>query len=489
MKIVLTRPAYSPLYQLITSKAKHKEVVPPLGLLYVAAALEQDRHQVEIIDGELEDLTPSEILRRIELSKPQVIGASATTVDFDYANLILRTAKENFTLTTILGGVHPTVLPNQILSENPHIDYLVRGEGEITARELLEELEGSKNFSRVNGLSYRERGEIINNPDRPFMPDLNKNLLPARHLVDQSKYILPVPGKGMQRTTSIQTMRGCPFDCIYCYRMFGKHVRFRDPVLVADEIEDCINRYGIECIVFMDDNFALEPERVIELCEQIVNRKLNFSWYCFSRASTIKEDLLGIMKDAGCKEISIGVESGNQEILNAAGKNTTLEQYIKAYKSLGKFGFERRGSFILGLPYENSSTLRDTVNFAKRLSLDRAFFNICTPYPATRLFQMSQRGEGLRLITNSWKEFKRWGNAVIELEDVSRDELIEWQKIAMMEFYIRPRIIFYHIKQFIKGNHTRFYYRPLFFGLKEFYIRKVKKVLKTMFLPAKDSSV
>lgn len=475
MKIMLVRPAYSPLYQLITSKTKYKEVVPPLGLLYIAAALEQDGHQVEIVDGEVDDLTSSEILQRIELSKPQVVGVSATTVDFDYASLILREAKERFNLTTILGGAHPTVLPTEVLSENPHIDYLVRGEGEITACELLKELEGGANFSQISGLSYRQGGEVINNPDRPFMPDLNKNVLPARHLVNQSKYILPVPGKGMRRMTSIQTMRGCPFACIYCYRMFGKHVRFRDPVLVVDEIEDCINNYGIECVVFVDDTFALKPERVIELCEQIIKRKLKFSWYCFSRADTIKEELLGIMKDAGCKEISIGVESGNQEILDIASKNIKLEQYIKAYELLGKFGFERRGSFILGLPYENSKTLRDTVDFAKRLSLDRAFFNICTPYPATQLFQMAQRMEGLRLTTNSWKEFKRWGNAVIELEDVSRDELIEWQKNAMMEFYVRPRIISYHIKQFIRGNHTRFYYRPLLFGLKEFYNRKVKK--------------
>lgn len=477
MKVLLTRPAYSPLYQLFTSKTKYKSVDFPLGITYVAAALEREGHQVEVIDGEADDLTPSELVKQIEVSKPDIVGAGATTVDFDDANLILREAKERFNVITVLGGPHATVLADQVLHENPHIDYLVRGEGEITTRELLKQLEQKGNLSQVEGLSYREEAKIIHNADRPLIPDLNENCVPARHLVDQSKYLLPLPGKGIRRVTAIQALRGCPFRCVYCYRMFGSRVRFRDPVLVVDEIEDCINNYGVEYVNLVDDTFMVNAKRVIELCEEIIKRKLKFSWQCFTRADTLEEDLLRIMKEAGCKQISIGVESGNQEILDKAGKGTNLDQYVRAYALLEKVGFEKRGSFILGLPYENSKTLRDTVDFAKKLKLDRAFFNICTPYPGTQLFQMAERGEGLHLTTNSWKEFKRWGNAVIELGDVSRDNLIEWQKIATMEFYARPRIIFHHLKAFIGGEHDKFFYRPLFFGLKEFYNRKIRSLL------------
>ena len=478
MKVLLTRPAYSPLYQLITSKTRYKSVDFPLGIAYVAAALERDGHQVEIVDGEADDLTPSGLLKQIELSKPDIVGAGATTVDFDYANLILKEAKERFSVITLLGGPHATVLPAQVLHENPHIDYLVREEGEITTRELLKQLEQKGDLSQVEGLSYRQEARVIHNADRPFIPDLNENCVPARHLADQSKYLLPLPGKGMRRVTAIQAMRGCPFRCIYCYRMFGNRVRYRDSVLVIDEVEDCINNYGVEYVNFVDDTFMINAERVNKLCEEIMERKLKFSWQCFTRADTIGEDLLRIMKKAGCKQISIGVESGNQEILDKAGKGIRLEQYVKAYELLGKVGFEKRGSFILGLPYENARTLRDTIDFAKKLKLDRAFFNICTPYPGTQLFQMAERGDGLHLTTNSWKEFKRWGNAVIELEDVSRDKLIEWQKIAMVEFYARPRIIFHHLKAFIGGDHKKFYYRPLLFGLREFYNRKIKSFFR-----------
>ncbi|MFC2001736.1 B12-binding domain-containing radical SAM protein [Chloroflexota bacterium] len=478
MKVLLTRPAYSPVYGLITSKTRYKEVSPPIGLLYVAACLERDGHQVEVIDGEVDDLTPEELFENIKASRPDIVGAGATTVDFDDSNLILRMVKERLDITTLLGGPHATVLPDQVLRENPHIDYVIRGEGEISTSEFLKILEQKDDLSQVEGLSYREDGNIIHNADRPFMPELNGNIVPARHLVDQSKYLLPLPGKGMRPMTAIQAMRGCPFGCIYCYRMFGHKVRFRDPAQVIDEIEDCVNNYGVEYVTFVDDTFMINAKRVIEFCEEITKRILRFSWRCYTRADTIQEDLLKMVKEAGCRQISIGVESGNQDILDKSGKGTTLEQYARAYELLGKIGFEKRGSFILGLPYENANTLRDTVDFAKKLKLDRAFFNICTPYPATKLFQMAEKGEGLHLITNSWKEFKRWGNAVIELDGLSRDDLMEWQKIAMMEFYARPRIVLHHLRTFIGGDHKKFYYRPLLFGLKEYYNRKIKNIFK-----------
>ena len=478
MKVTLIRPAYSSLYQLITSKTRYKEVSPPMGLLYVAAALEQDGHQVQVIDGEADDLTPSQVLERIEASQPDVLGAGATSVDFHGANLVLREAKREFTVATVLGGAHGTVLADQILRENPHIDYVVRGEGEITARQLLDQLEHGGDLSKIEGLSYAEGTEATHNPERPFMADLDANCLPARHLVDQSKYLLPLPGKGMRRMTAIQAMRGCPFKCVYCYRMFGNTVRFRSPVLVVDEIEHCISTYGIEYVTFVDDTFMINAKRVIDLCQEMMKRKLDFSWRCYTRADTVDEGLLRVMKDAGCKQISIGVESGNQRVLDTAGKGTKLEQYVRAYDLLGKVGFEKRGSFILGLPYEDATTLRDTIDFAKRLRLDRAFFNICTPYPGTQLLEMAQKGEGLRLTGEEWEEFLRWGNAVIELEDVTRDELVEWQRTAMMEFYARPRIILHHLKEFIGGEREGFYYRPLFFGLKEFCERRIKGLFR-----------
>lgn len=474
MRVLLTRPAYSPLYQLITSKTKWKLVFPPMGLLYIAAALEEEGHQVEVVDGEADNLTSDEIVQRVEVSKPDIVGAGATTVDFEQAKSILSQVKERFGVMTVLGGAHGTILPNQVLEENHHIDYIVRGEGEITIRELLNEIGGNKNFSQVDGLSYREEGRVINNRERGLISDLDKNPLPARHLIDGSKYLFPVPRKGMQIMTSIQTARGCPFGCTYCYKMFGREVRFREPTLVVNEIEDCVNRWGVRFVSFVDDTFTIKRERVIEICNQIIRRGLKVSWSCLARADTLKEDMLKKMKEAGCRLVSTGVESGNQEILNRVKKGVTLKQYEEAYRLLKKIGFETRGSFILGLPYENAKTLRSTVDFAKKLQLDRAFFNIFTPYPGSRLFEATKRGEGVHLLTHCWEDFRRWGNAVIELDDVSRDELIEWQKIAMMEFYARPKTILWHIREFIRGEHSMYYYRPLFFGLGEFYQRKLK---------------
>lgn len=475
MRVLLTRPAYSPLYQLITSKTTQKLVFPPMGLLYIAAALEEEGHRVEIVDGEVDNLAPEGVLQKIEASKPDVVGAGATTVDFEYASSILRQAKKRFGVITLLGGAHGTVLPDQVLDENRHIDYVVRGEGEITVRELLRGIGGSGNLSQVEGISYREEGKVVNNRERSLISNLDNNSWPARHLLDNSKYLFPAPRKGMQVMTSIQTSRGCPYGCIYCYRMFGRSIRFRDPKLVVDEIEDLITRWDVRFISFVDDTFTVDRGRVIEICGQIIRRKLKFSWACLVRADTVEENMLRRMKEAGCEQVSIGVESGNQEVLSRTKKGITLEQCIEAYQLLKKVGFETRGSFMLGLPYENAQTLRNTVDFAKKLQLDRAFFNICTPYPGTPLFDMAKRGEGLSLLTQSWKDFRRWGNAVIELESVSRDELMEWQRVAMMEFYARPKVIFNHVKDFLRGEHAKYYYRPLLFGLAEFYARKIRR--------------
>jgi len=209
MKVLLTRPAYSPLYQLLTSKTKWKLVYPPMGLLYIASALEEGGHQVEIVDGEVDNLTPDEILHRIEVSKPDIVGAGATTVDFEYAQFILNHAKQRFGVITVLGGAHGTIFPSQVLEENPYIDYVVRGEGEVTIRELLKEIEGNKDYSRIEGLSYRDNGKPINNKTRSLIKDLDSICSPARHLLDTNKYLFPVSRKGMRVMTSIQTSRGC----------------------------------------------------------------------------------------------------------------------------------------------------------------------------------------------------------------------------------------------------------------------------------------
>ena len=460
-----------------------------MGLLYVAASLEQDGHEVEVIDGEADDLTPEKMLQAVEKSKPDIVGAGATTVDFEYANALLKQVKEKLGIQTVIGGPHSTIMPTRVLEENPHIDFAVRGEGEITARELVKELAAGKNFSKVDGLSFRKGDKIVNNRERELIPDLDSLPRPARRLVDQKKYLFPVPYRGMELVSEIQTSRGCPQKCVFCYRMFGMKLRLRSVKSVVDEIEYCVKELGVKFISFADDTLTIVPKRLIEICDEIIARKIKVHWFGLSRADKLNEEIIKKMKSAGCVMMSIGVESGSQEILDSMKKGTTLEQCRESIRLLKKHGFVTRASFIMGLPGEDRRTLRKTIDFAKDLALDRAFFNIFTPYPGTPLFEMAERGEGgVQLLTHNWKDFTRSGNAVINLGDIDSEELMEWQKIAMMEFYARPRIIFNHLLEFIRGERAWYYYRPFFFGLKEFYKRKLRFWTRKSGAPSKKKS-
>ncbi len=468
MRVVLARPPYSFLYKLIKAKTKQKQVWPPLGLMYIASNLRYAGHEVKIVDAEVDDLTLPQIMNEIMSFNPDVVGVGTATPEFFLASKILEEVKsESKNIITIIGGPHPTVLPEEVLEKNNHIDFVVRHEGEITSVELLNTIENNKELKTVAGISYRKHGSIVHNVNRELI-DVNKNPWPARDLIDQKKYLHPIPRKGMCMMTTVQSSRGCPNQCTFCYRMFGHKVRFREPKLFVDEIEYCVDKYNIYSFSFVDDTFTLVKKRVIGICDEISSRGMDISWICWARANTLDKEMLSKMKKAGCIQLSMGVESGNQKILDGVKKGTTLEQYKEYYKLLKEFGFETRGSFMLGLPHETRESIRDTINFAKELALDRAFFNICTPYPGTELYTQALKGNGIRLTTKDWKDFTRWGNAVTELDGITREELIELQKDAMTEFYVRPKIILHYIKAFIEGERAAFYYRPLWYAIKHF---------------------
>lgn len=467
MRVFLARPSYSTAYAMITSKTRSTMVMPPNGLMCVAGALERAGHEVSIADGEGEQLSTEAIVERAVAFGPAVVGVGATIVDFEQANEMLADLKERLGVHTILGGPHGTILADEILRKNAHIDVVVRGEGEETAVELFAALENGGHLGSIQGLSHRENGSIRHNEDRGYIKDLGTLAPPARHLIRPELYLYPDPRHGMKRMMTVQTSRGCPFRCGFCYHMFGRHMRFRPFLDVVDELEECVNRYGAEWIVFVDDTFTLNQKRVMAICEEIVRRGIGVSWFCLARADTLREDMLAKMREAGCVQVSIGVESGNQEILDSVHKGTKLAEVKRAFVMLKRLGFETRGSFILGLPYENRRTIRKTINFAKRLKLDRAFFNICTPYPGTDVWDNAVAGDGCTLLTHDWAEFKRHGNAVIELPDLSREELIDLQRVAMMEFYLRWPIVRDHLVSFFRGAREGFYYRPLWFAVKE----------------------
>lgn len=465
MKVLFLRPNID-VYESF-ELGKRTSIMPPLGLLYLAAYLEGRGHEVHVLDAEAKRMDDNEVMERIGQIAPEIVASGATTPEIDNTANFMGKIKRKFPgILTVVGGPHPSALPERTLQEYGGLDFVIKGEGEEALSELIEALGTGGALSEVKGLSFRDANGIVRNPDRLHIENIDALPFPARHLVDPDDYKLTVPVKGNTRATMVQTMRGCPFKCIFCYRSKNPSpVRFRSPKRVIDEIEECVNKHSIQSVVFCDDTFTLFRERVFELCDEILKRGLDISWYCLARADTLDPELLHKMKSAGLVLLSIGVETGSQSQLDEIGKRTTLDQYRKAYDTVKNLAIEARGSFIIGLPNDTVKTIKDTIRFAKKLSLNEAFFNIATPYPGTVLWDKAKQGEGLRLLTEDWSQYRRWGNSVIDLNGVSRNSLVHWQKRAMVEFFLRPHIIMHHVKYYLKHGHFLLDYQPNLFNL------------------------
>jgi radical SAM superfamily enzyme YgiQ (UPF0313 family) len=286
---------------------------------------------------------------------------------------------------------------------------------------------------------------IVHNPARPLIEDLDKLPYQARDLVPMHKYRYPSPGKGLVPFIVMLTTRGCPYQCIFCEKLEGTKVRYRSPENVVEEIETLHRNYGASFFQFNDETFILDHKRVHRICDMIIERKLDITWYCMIRANLATKELLQKMRKAGCVRISMGVETGNAKIMKILNKGATLDDYRKAYRIAKELGIETRGSFIIGNPYDTEETIRDTIDFAKSLHLDEAYFNIMTPYPGTKVYEMAKKGKGLRLLTEDWSKYTRWGNAVIELPGLSREDLIRWQMKATRSFYLRPKKVWHQM--------------------------------------------
>lgn len=453
-KVTLVRPAYSTVYGVYGKLPKNHEIRPPLGLMYIASSLEHAGHEVCIIDAEARMLTPEQLYNEILKTEPDFVGFTSTTPEFHTVISICRMLKKSHQhIITIVGGAHVSALPQETIDENPQIDYVVCGEGEKAAIDIINDLPETK---------IVKCADIVNLDELPE---------PARHLLDYNSYQYAMPGKGLIKMDVIESSRGCPFLCSFCFNRARKP-RYRQPKLVVDEIEKSIGLYKTKAFMFFDDTLTVRKKHVMNICDEIIHRKLNHNiiYYANTRANTTDEEILIKMKQAGFVELSMGVETGNPKLLKEIQKGTSLDQYISIYKLMYKLGFQTRASFIVGLPFETHETVRDTINFAKSLDLMRVSCNILTPYPGTVVYKQAIEGQGLHLICKDWKEFKRYGTSVIYTNALSKEYIQYYQKRFITEFYSQPKVIFYHIKQIFKGNLSYYYYRPLIFALRRRFL-------------------
>jgi anaerobic magnesium-protoporphyrin IX monomethyl ester cyclase len=409
--------------------------MPGLGLPTLAAWLERAGHEVAIVDGHAEGLSlarPEAALTR--LGRPDWIGITAMTPVVPQALSLVRSCRRLFPDTPIvLGGAHATVLPEDLLRHR-EIDCAVRGEGERTLEELVE----GRPFAEIQGLSWRRGGQVVHNPDRPLLEDLDQLPSPAWRLLPMDRYR---PGLGTYRqlpAMSLMSGRGCPNACTYCFNIFGRRVRRQSPERVIAEIERLSRDYGVRQIQFYDDTFTLQRPWLEAFCEGLLSRLPQVSWTCYGRVDRVDRESLALMARAGCHQICFGVESGDPEVLGTIDKRIGPVQVRRAVSLARRAGIEPRGTFMFGNQGETEASMRRTLDLALELDLDVALFSVATAYPGTA-FHRWARDEG-HLVTDDWSHYDR-NSTTVRLPTVAPETVWDFHTRAYRGFYLRPRFI------------------------------------------------
>ncbi|MCX5702956.1 MAG: radical SAM protein, partial [Candidatus Omnitrophica bacterium] len=317
--------------------------------------------------------------------KPTVVGISAKSQNFTSACIVAGLVKEiDEKIMVVAGGPHPSMVGAQVL-ECTAIDLAVRGEGEVTIVELLKAIDSGAGFDSIKGLIYRKDNLKVENPPRGFIEDLDSLTFPyifaKEVLKDYNKY--PKAAFGY-----IFAARGCPYNCFFCgsRNIWGRQVRLRSPGNVVKEIK-ALQKEGIRLFYFVDDNFGVDKKYLVDLCDALIDNCPGIKWNCEFHVNLVEDEVISLMKKAGCFLIQIGIESGNNEILKKMRKGITIEEAYAAARTVKKYGIHLQAFFIIGFPQETEESLNDTVTAMKKISCDVLTYSIFTPYPGTEAFK------------------------------------------------------------------------------------------------------
>ena len=444
MKILFVIPGQQHIYAKMHAPAQIH-----MGVAYLASAIE-DISDVTIIDMDAEGLDSQGYADRISGQGFDLIGVTVTTPTFYGSSQIARITREISPDTVIMfGGSHPTLMPYETIA-NPDVDIVVSGEGEESVREIVLTLEKERDLHDIKGILFRRKtdNQVIDNGKRPQrVPEGLDNLkFPARHLFRMQSYTYP--DALYPFVAPLITSRGCPGRCTYCntHTLYGGKVQFRSSKNVVDEIEMLV-KGGVQEIHIWDDNFATKRNRVFEICDEIQKRgiQIPIAFPAGIRADYLDRDVLMALKDMGTYSLAVGVESGDQGILDLCKKRITLQQIEEVFNLAHECGLEIWAFFMFGLPGETPDTIRKTIAFAHKLKPDVAKFHILKPYPGSEVYDwLNERG---LILSKDYDAFGIHGPPVHRLEALSPDEMVEWQKYAYRSFYFNCQMI---IKQILR---------------------------------------
>jgi anaerobic magnesium-protoporphyrin IX monomethyl ester cyclase len=432
---------------------------PHLGIAYLAAVSERRGDEVRVFDMDVEDVKLADFVRAYQ---PDIVGITSNTPQVKQGWFAARQIKAVLDVPIVQGGPHLSALPEESAAR-PEIDIVARGEGEDTWIDLCHTLErvkaGNPRFTTrhlldpashilddVLGITYQTTdGHIHHTPERPPIADLDTLPFPAYKYFKMERYTSLQPAIDaieMGKSYSIMTSRGCPYRCTFCSQsVMAEKWRARSAKNVIAEWRHLIEDLGAQEIGVLDDSANINRQRVHEICDLLIAEKLNHvPWIPINgiRANLADEDLLRHMKEAGCKRVAFGVETGDEEILKSIDKRVTHDQIRAAFKNAKKVGLETVGFFIIGLPGDNAETMEKTIRFACELDPLVANFSMLTPYPGTKVWEQVHRNGG-RMIVKDWQDYVFFeGKARYEIGETTAElQERKWRE-AYRRFYLRP---------------------------------------------------
>lgn len=415
----------------------------PLGLGYIASPLLKDGHEVSFCD--VQELEQDEIPSGIAGHDFDVVCVSALITDFKYVQWFSGMIKDKFPGTTVIvGGGLSTV--SGFLLERSRVDITVCQEGEETIVELLRALKDDRDLKEVKGIFYRDPSTdtVVSTPPRAPIEDLDSIALPAYDLFEVEKYIrtdklgfsYPV------RSLSVITTRGCPYSCVFCDKgVWGGGYRARTAESILEEILWLKKKYGVDAIVFSDDLFVLNKERVHEFCDLLIKNRVDIAWSCNGRVNIMDEELLKKMQEAGCMTIAYGFETGSQRLLDIMNKKTTVEQAKRAITLTRKYHIDVQPYLVLNMIGEDEESIQMTVDFCKEMGLPVGKFGIFTPLPNTKLYEMAEKAVKMPPLEVQIEQWHDWNeDLTVNLSNLSDSRLLELKEQAetsIREYYIR----------------------------------------------------
>lgn len=434
-------------------------IEPPLGLAYLAAITRKQGFKTSILDASALGINIEAAAKIILDEKPDFLAITASSMSIRAASKLASMVKEKMgSLKIFIGGPHFTSLPEQTLKENHSFDVGIIGEGERTLEELLDDSIKNNPLDSIQGIAFRNNGEIILTPKRKRIQNLDELPMPAFGLLPELKRCYRTTTQSIMYlpTVSLVTSRGCSGHCSFCDRMtFGSEVRMHSAEYVADLMQKLQNDFGIKGIIFEDDNFMLSEERLVNLAKLIRKRKIRIHWSALSRVDTITEEKLKIAKSCGCWQILYGIESGSQKILDFYKKGINLSQIKKAVYLAKRVGLYVKGLFILGNPLESLETLRETKDLIMSLPMDDISLTSFTPYPGAEIWsRVNEFGK----FEKDWDKLTCFDSVFVP-NGLLKEDIITAQNVILKKFYTSVHVLWSYLRRLRSFKQIRELYR------------------------------